>query len=327
MNQEIIGRLAQVTDAAALAGYQWVGRGDKNAADGAAVTAMRESLNQLPMDAEIVIGEGEIDEAPMLYIGEKLGQGGPGVDIAVDPIEGTRMTAMGQSHAIAVLAAGARGTLLHAPDMYMEKLVVGPRARGLIDLHRPLHENLAIVAKANHKSLNELRVVVLAKPRHEGLIRELHQLGVRVIAVPDGDVAASLMTCMPLPQADLMYGIGGAPEGVVSAAAIRALGGDMQARLLPRDQVKGDSDENKNIAHQESLRCQQQHVAINEVLTLDQLAQDNRVVFAASGITAGDLLDGVTEEEDKLRVESLIIDGLSGCIRRMQTWYPLVAKD
>ncbi|MFM2479094.1 class II fructose-bisphosphatase [Celerinatantimonas sp. MCCC 1A17872] len=322
MEQSLVARFAEVTEAAALAGYQWVGRGDKNAADGAAVAAMRECLNQLPMDAEIVIGEGEIDNAPMLYIGEKLGQGGSGVDIAVDPIEGTRMTAMGQSHAVAVLAAGKRGTLLKAPDMYMEKLVVGPQARGVIDLHKPLHENLIAVAKAKAKPLSELTVITLAKPRHEGLIRELHALGVKVFAIPDGDVAASILTCQSHSEVDVMYCVGGAPEGVVSAAAIRALGGDMQARLLPRDQVKGASQENIAIAKSECQRCQEQQVEVNAVLMLDQLASSDQVVFAATGITDGDLLAGVKVQGEQISCETLLVDGLSKRIRRIQSLYP-----
>ncbi|SQI46587.1 Fructose-1,6-bisphosphatase 1 class 2 [Serratia plymuthica] len=242
MKRELAIEFSRVTEAAALAGYKWLGRGDKNAADGAAVNTMRIMLNKVDIDGRIVIGEGEIDEAPMLYIGEHVGSGqGDAVDIAVDPIEGTRMTAMGQPNALAVLAVGDRGTFLHAPDMYMEKLVVGPAARGAIDLNLPLAENLNQVAARLNKPLAQLTVVILAKPRHDGVIAQMQQLGVRVFAIPDGDVAASILTCLPESEVDVMYGIGGAPEGVISAAVIRALDGDMQARLLPRHQVKGDS--------------------------------------------------------------------------------------
>ena len=214
MKRELAIEFSRVTEAAALAGYKWLGRGDKNAADGAAVHAMRIMLNKVDIDGRIVIGEGEIDEAPMLYIGEQVGTGqGDAVDIAVDPIEGTRMTAMGQSNALAVLAVGDRGTFLHAPDMYMEKLVVGPAARGAIDLDLPLAENLQNVAAQLGKPLSQLTVIVLAKPRHDGVIAQMQQLGVRVFAIPDGDVAASILTCMPESEVDVMYGIGGAPEG------------------------------------------------------------------------------------------------------------------
>ncbi|MDK9760258.1 class II fructose-bisphosphatase, partial [Vibrio sp. D173a] len=190
------------------AGYKWLGRGDKNAADGAAVEVMRSLLNKTEISGEIVIGEGEIDDAPMLYIGENVGVGGDAVDIAVDPIEGTRMTAMGQSNALAVLAAGEKGSFLKAPDMYMEKLVVGPGAKGAIDLEKPLKENLENIAKALGKSLDTLVVTTLAKPRHDQVIAEMQVMGVRVFAVPDGDVAASILTCMPDSEVDVMYCIG-----------------------------------------------------------------------------------------------------------------------
>ncbi|EME8862276.1 class II fructose-bisphosphatase, partial [Enterobacter mori] len=224
MKRELAIEFSRVTEAAALAGYKWLGRGDKNTADGAAVHAMRIVLNQVNIDGTIVIGEGEIDEAPMLYIGEKVGTGkGDAVDIAVDPIEGTRMTAMGQANALAVLAVGDKGCFLNAPDMYMEKLIVGPGAKGAIDLSLPLEENLRNIAKALGKPLSELTVTILAKPRHDATIAQMQKLGVRVFAIPDGDVAASILTCMPDSEVDVLYGIGGAPEGVVSAAVIRAL--------------------------------------------------------------------------------------------------------
>lgn len=246
MNRALAIEFSRVTEAAALAAYTWLGRGDKNAADDAAVKAMRYMLNLIHMDAEIVIGEGEIDEAPMLYIGEKVGSGlGELVSIAVDPIDGTRMTAMGQSNAISVLAAGGKNTFLKAPDMYMEKLVVGSNVKGIIDLNLPLEQNLRRIASKLGKSLSDLTVMVLAKPRHDAIIKQIHNLGVKVLAIPDGDVAGSVLCCLPDAEVDLLYGIGGAPEGVAAAAAIRALGGDMQARLIPRNEVKGDTEENK----------------------------------------------------------------------------------
>ena len=183
MKRELAIEFSRVTEAAALAGYKWLGRGDKNLADGAAVEAMRYVLNQIEIDGEIVIGEGEIDEAPMLYIGEKVGCGGDGVDIAVDPIDGTRMTAMGQNNAVAVLAAGDKGSFLKAPDMYMEKMIVGPRAKGVIDLNRPLAENIQAVARALDKPIHRLSVITLAKPRHDAAIKEMQDMGVRVFAI------------------------------------------------------------------------------------------------------------------------------------------------
>ena len=295
MKRELAIEFSRVTEAAALAGYKWLGRGDKNTADGAAVNAMRIMLNLVNIDGTIVIGEGEIDEAPMLYIGEKVGTGkGDAVDIAVDPIEGTRMTAMGQANALAVMAVGDKGCFLNAPDMYMEKLIVGPGAKGAIDLNLPLEENLHNIARALNKPLGELAVTVLAKPRHDAVIAQLQQLGVRVFAIPDGDVAASILTCMPDSEVDVLYGIGGAPEGVVSAAVIRALDGDMQGRLLARHHVKGDNEENRRIGENELARCKTMGIEAGKVLRLDEMARSDNVVFSATGITKGDLLDGIT---------------------------------
>ncbi|MDP5255797.1 MULTISPECIES: class II fructose-bisphosphatase [unclassified Vibrio] len=323
MNRSLALALSHVTEGAALAGYQWLGRGDKNIADGAAVAAMRYLLNHTDIQGEIVIGEGEIDDAPMLYIGEKLGKGGYAVDIAVDPIEGTRMTAMGQSNAIAVLAAAQAGSLLKAPDMYMEKLVVGPQAKEAIDLDLDVMTNLANVAAALDKPLSQLTVVTLAKPRHDDIIKQMHQAGIRVYALPDGDVAASILTCLPESQVDVMYCIGGAPEGVISAAVIKALGGNMQAKLLPRDQVKGDSDENRAIAQQEVARCLEMGVEANTRLTLTQMANTENLVFCATGITQGDILAGVQQQGEMITTESLVVDGTQGTITRLKNQHRL----
>ncbi|GAB3422412.1 class II fructose-bisphosphatase [Erwinia aphidicola] len=328
MKRELAIEFSRVTEAAALAGYKWLGRGDKNAADGAAVHAMRIMLNKVDIDGQIVIGEGEIDEAPMLYIGEKVGTGhGDAVDIAVDPIEGTRMTALGQANALAVMAVGDKGTFLHAPDMYMEKLVVGPGAKGAINLDLPLEENLRRIAQALKKPLAELTVTLLAKPRHDAVIARLQQLGVRVFTFPDGDVAASILTCMPDSEVDVMYGIGGAPEGVVSAAAIRALDGDMQGRLLARHDVKGDTPENRRLGEEELERCRAMGIEAGQVLALDQMARNDNVVFSATGITSGDLLKGITRNGNMATTETLLIRGKSRTIRRIQSIHYLDLKD
>ncbi|MFB5174472.1 class II fructose-bisphosphatase [Erwinia amylovora] len=328
MKRELAIEFSRVTEAAALAGYKWLGRGDKNAADGAAVNAMRIMLNKVDIDGQIVIGEGEIDQAPMLYIGEKVGTGnGDAVDIAVDPIEGTRMTALGQANALAVMAVGDKGTFLHAPDMYMEKLVVGPAAKGMIDLNLPLEENLQRVARAMDKPLSELTVTLLAKPRHDAVIARLQRLGVRVFTFPDGDVAASILTCMPDSEVDVMYGIGGAPEGVVSAAAIRALDGDMQARLLARHEVKGDSAEHRRLGEQEQARCGEMGIKTGQVLALEQMARNDNVIFSATGITSGDLLKGITRNGNMATSETLLIRGKSRTIRRIQSIHYLDLKD
>ncbi|MEM6052754.1 class II fructose-bisphosphatase [Erwinia sp. P7711] len=328
MKRELAIEFSRVTEAAALAGYKWLGRGDKNAADGAAVHAMRIMLNNVDIDGEIVIGEGEIDEAPMLYIGEKVGSGrGDAVDIAVDPIEGTRMTAMGQANALAVLAVGDKGSFLNAPDMYMEKLIVGPEAKGAIDLALPLEENLKRVAQALQKPLSELTVSLLAKPRHDAVIAELQQLGVRIFAFPDGDVAASILTCMPDSEVDVLYGIGGAPEGVISAAVIRAMDGDMQGRLLARYEVKGDTPENRLLGEQELKRCQEMGIEAGKILQLGDMARNDNVIFAATGITSGDLLKGITRKGNIATTETLLVRGKSRTIRRIQSIHYLDRKD
>lgn len=327
MKRDLAMAFSRVTEGAALAGYKWLGRGDKNAADGAAVEVMRSLLNKTEISGEIVIGEGEIDDAPMLYIGEMVGQGGDAVDIAVDPIEGTRMTAMGQSNALSVLAAAEKGSFLKAPDMYMEKLVVGPGAKGCIDLNQPLETNLRNIADALGKTLDTLVVITLAKPRHDDIIATMQGLGVRVFAVPDGDVAASILTCMPDSEVDVMYCIGGAPEGVVSAAVIRALDGDMQGRLLPRHEVKGDTPENRTHGMLELERCAQMGVQANIVLPMEQLVSSDNVIFSATGITKGDLLDGITRNGNIATTETLLVRGRCRTIRRIKSIHYLDRKD
>lgn len=327
MKRDLAMAFSRVTEGAALAGYKWLGRGDKNAADGAAVEVMRSLLNKTKITGEIVIGEGEIDDAPMLYIGEHVGIGGDEVDIAVDPIEGTRMTAMGQANALAVLAAAEKGSFLKAPDMYMEKIVVGPEAKGCIDLNKPLKENLKNVALALGKDLENLVVITLAKPRHDETIKEMQAMGVRVFAVPDGDVAASILTCMPDSEVDIMYCIGGAPEGVVSAAVIRALDGDMQGRLLPRHEVKGDTEANRKLGEEELSRCKEMGVEARIVLPMEHMVRSDNVIFAATGITKGDLLEGITRKGNIATTETLLIRGRCRTIRRIKSIHYLDRKD
>jgi len=327
MRRELAIEFSRVTEAAALAGYKWLGRGDKNTADGAAVEAMRLIFNQIDIDGEIVIGEGEIDEAPMLYIGENVGTGkGDKVDIAVDPIEGTRMTAMGQSNALAVLAVGEKGSFLRAPDMYMEKLIVGPNAKDAIDLELSLEQNLKAIALALGKSLSELTVATLAKPRHDRIIKDMQGLGVRVFAIPDGDVAISVLACMPDNQVDVLYCIGGAPEGVISAAVVRALDGNMQARLMPRPMVKGPSEENVRIGDEEVARCEAAGVPVNTVLKLEDLVKNDNVMFSATGITKGDLVEGVSVDGRLATTETLLVRGKSRTVRRIRSIHYLDRK-
>lgn len=326
MKRAIAFEFSRVTEAAALAAYDWIGRGNKNAADDAAVKAMRALLNKMEIRGEIVIGEGEIDEAPMLYIGEKVGQANAmdeEVDIAVDPIDGTRMTAMGQAGAVAVLAAGGKNTFLKAPDMYMEKLVVDSSAKGMIDLNLPLEQNIRRVASKKGKLLSQMTVAILAKPRHDEIIKSVQALGVRVVAFPDGDVAAAVQCCLPESDFDLVYGIGGAPEGVVAAAAVHALGGDIQGKLIPRNQVKGNTPENILAAEKELARCAEMNVPVNQVLKLEEIVRDDNVLFAATGITDGDLLKGVHRKGDIMSTETLLIRGRSRTIRRLVSYHDI----
>ena len=326
MKRAIAFDFSRVTEAAALAAYDWIGRGNKNAADDAAVKAMRALLNKMEIRGEIVIGEGEIDEAPMLYIGEKVGQANAmdeEVDIAVDPIDGTRMTAMGQAGAVAVLAAGGKNTFLKAPDMYMEKLVVDSSAKGMIDLNLPLEQNIRRVASKKGKLLSQMTVAILAKPRHDEIIKSVQALGVRVVAFPDGDVAAAVKCCLPESDFDLVYGIGGAPEGVVAAAAVHALGGDIQGKLIPRNQVKGNTPENILAAEKELARCAEMNVPVNQVLKLEEIVRDDNVLFAATGITDGDLVKGVHRKGNMMATETLLIRGRSRTIRRLNSYHDI----
>ncbi|WP_330982908.1 MULTISPECIES: class II fructose-bisphosphatase [Enterobacterales] len=302
--------LFRVTEQAALAAWPETGCGDKNKIDGLAVSAMRTALNNLAIQGKIVIGEGEIDHAPMLWIGEKVGSGsGPRIDIAVDPIEGTRMVAMGQSNALAVMAFAPAGSLLHAPDMYMKKLVVNRQAKGAIDLHLSLTDNLRNVAQALGKPIEKLRVVTLDKPRMQPAINEATQLGAKVFVLPDGDVAASVLTCLAENSYDLMFTIGGAPEGVISACAVKALGGDMQAELIDYCEAKGDKPEHRQIAEDERRRCAQMAVEVNHVYRLDEMVSQQDVLFSATGVTGGELLQGIQQAANGVRTQTLLIGG------------------
>lgn len=311
ISDELASAIASVTEVAAIAAFDWVGKQDKNAADKAAVEAMRNRLNQIDFHGKIVIGEGEIDEAPMLYIGEQVGKqsGTQGLDIAVDPIDGTRMVACNEQNAIAVLAAAPTGSLLQAPDMYMEKLVVSAAAKGAVHLSNPLEKNLEFLSSALNKPISHLSIAVLDKPRHQHIIKTIRNFGANVIAIPDGDVLASLLTILPEHPIDMMYGTGGAPEGIISAAIARALGGDMQARLIPRHKAKGDSEENQKIAAQEAIRCQQMGIEIGEILSLDQMVNTDEVIFAATAITPTVLMGGISTDAYSRTSNTLLLNG------------------
>jgi len=304
MERELTMEFARVTEAAALASARWVGRGDKEAADDAAVQAMRSVFDTIRMQGTVVIGEGEMDEAPMLYIGEKVGSGeAPELDVAVDPLEGTNSVAKGLAGAIAVVAIAKKGGLLHAPDMYMDKIAVGPQAKGRIHLDAPVKENLANVAQALGKSMDDLTVVILDRSRHDKIIHEVREAGARIRLITDGDVSPAVACAIEGTGVDVMMGIGGAPEGVLAAAALRCLGGEMQGRLWP------ENDE-------DILRAQKLGVNdINKLLTMDDLVCSDDVFFAATGITEGPLLKGVHFTSQGALTHTVVMRGKTGTVR------------
>ncbi|MBS4024588.1 MAG: class II fructose-bisphosphatase [Clostridia bacterium] len=304
MERELALEFARVTEAAALASARWMGRGDKNAADDAATTAMRAVFDTIHMSGIVVIGEGEMDEAPMLYIGEKLGTGSPPeLDVAVDPLEGTNIVAKGLTGAIAVVAVATKGCLLHAPDMYMDKIAVGTKAAGKIDIDASIAENVKAVAAANKKSVSDLTIVILDRPRHDELIAECRKLGARIKLISDGDVSPAVAAAIPGSGVDMMMGIGGAPEGVLAAAALKCLGGEMQGRLMP------ENDEDRARAAKLGV------VDINKVLRMDDLVKGEDVIFAATGITDGDMLKGVQFTGKGATTHTLVMRFKTGTIR------------
>jgi fructose-1,6-bisphosphatase II len=298
--------LVRVTEAGAMAAARQMGRGDKIAADQAAVNAMRLMFNTVDMDGIVVIGEGEKDEAPMLYNGEHLGTGAaPQVDIAVDPIDGTRLTALGLPGAIAVVALAERGTM-HNPEhlVYAQKIAVGPRAKGVIDINAPVKDNLAKVARALDKEIHDLTVVVLDRDRHTDLIRQVRACGARIKLITDGDIAAALATTAEDAGEDILMGIGGSPEAVIAAAALKCAGGEIQCKLWARDE-------------KERIKALELGIDLERVLTTDDLVSGHNVFFAATGITAGQLLEGVRYEGDKAHSTSIVMRSLSGTTRRI----------
>lgn len=303
MERELALEFVRVTEAAAVASARWMGRGDKIAADQAAVDAMRAAFDSVSISGQVVIGEGEMDEAPMLYIGEEVGHGGPEVDIAVDPLEGTNLVAKGLPGSIAVLAIAPRGNLLHAPDMYMDKIAVGPMAKGKIDINAPVTENLKAVAAALNRKVEDVTIVILDRPRHAAIIKEARDAGARIKLISDGDVSPAINAAIEGTGVHMLLGIGGAPEGVLAAAAIKCLGGDMQGRLWP----EGDED----IARAKTMGI----ADINKVLTLDDLVKGDDVIFAATAITQGDLLNGVRYFGGGARTHSLVMRASTGTIR------------
>ena len=298
--------LVRVTEAAAMTAGRFMGRGDKNAADKAAVDGMRIILNTIEMSAVVVLGEGEKDEAPMLFRGEHLGAGGPPeVDLAVDPIDGTRPLALGLANSIATVAIAPRGTMFNpGPIVYMNKIAVGPVAKDVIDINAPISENLRRIAKAKGEGVEHLTIVILDRPRHKDLIAEVRKCGSRIKLIPDGDVAGALMTAWPQSEIDVLLGIGGTPEGILAACGLRAMGGNIQGKLYARDE-----DEYK--------RGRDLGYDFDKVMTMNDMVSSEDVFFAATGITRGDLLDGVSYSADNVRTDSLVMRGLTGTVRQI----------
>lgn len=303
MDRELAFEFVRVTEAAAIACGRLMGKGDKIAADQAAVDAMRATFDSVSISGKVVIGEGEMDEAPMLYIGEEVGGGGLAVDIAVDPLEGTNLVAKGLPGAIAVIAVAPRGALLHAPDMYMDKIAVGPKAAGKINIAAPIKDNLKTVAAALDRNIEDLTVVILDRPRHERIIKEVREAGSRIKLISDGDVSPAINAAIEGTGIHMLLGIGGAPEGVIAAAALKCLGGDMQARLWPENDEEIERAKKMGIAD------------INKVLTIDDLVSSDEVMFAATAITQGDLLNGVRYFGGGVRTHSIVMRCSTGTIR------------
>ncbi len=308
--------LARVTEAAALAAGRFMGRGDKVAADQAAVNAMRIVLQTVDMNGIIVIGEGEKDNAPMLYNGENVGNGfEPDVDVAVDPIDGTRPLAFGRTNSLATVAIAPRGTMFNpGPFVYMNKLAVGPEAKGAINIEKSITENLEAIAKATHKDLEDLTTIVLDRDRHKEFIAEIRRSGARIRLIPDGDVAAALMTAWPDSGVDVLIGIGGTPEGVIAACALRAMGGEIQGKLYARDD-------------DELRRGREAGYDFDKILTMDDLVSSEDVFFAATGITDGELLKGVRYFGDGASTDSLVVRGLTGTVRQISATHRLDKLD
>lgn len=315
MERSLSMELVRVTEAAALASARWMGKGKKDEADDAATSAMRDVFDTIPMEGVVVIGEGERDEAPMLYIGEELGMGhGPSVDVAVDPLEGTNIVAAGTWNALSVVAVSDRGNLLHAPDMYMDKIAVGPEAVGKIDINAPILDNLKAVAKAKNKDIEDVVVTVLDRKRHAKIIQEIRAAGARIKLISDGDVAAAINTAFDGTGVDILIGKGGAPEGVLAAVALKCLGGEIQGKLAPET-----ADEKE--------RCEKMGIRdTNVVLRMEDLVKGDDAIFAATGVTDGELLKGVRYRGNTGTTHSVVMRAKSGTVRFIDAKHSLTKK-
>jgi len=316
LNRELVFEIIRVTEAAALAAAPWMGKGNEKAADKAAVDAMRMVLNTIHINGVVKIGEGEKDRAPRLYIGEKIGNGnsGPNLDIAVDPVEGTTLVAKGLPNALAILALGKEDTFLQAPDIYMEKIAVGPKAKGRINIDATVEDNLRAVADALNKCVKDLTVIVLDRPRHKELISEIRGVGARIKLISDGDVAGGIATGLIGTGVDVLMGIGGATEGVLTASALKCLGGEIQARLKPRNEEDIKKAEKLGITN------------VNRLYFTDDLARGNDMMFAVTAITDGELLQGVRYSGNFATTNSLVMRSKTGTIRHVKTDHTIILK-
>ncbi|MGV8145834.1 MAG: class II fructose-bisphosphatase [Alkaliphilus sp.] len=307
MNRNLAMDLVRVTETAALGAAKYMGKGDKIAADQAGVDGMRKMFDTISIEGLVVIGEGEMDEAPMLYIGEVVGKGGQKVDIAVDPVEGTNSVAKGLGNAIAVMAIAPRGCLLNAPDMYMDKIAVGPKAAGKIHINNSVKENLLITAEALNKSISDLTVTMIDRPRHNTILKQCREMGTRIRLFQDGDVAAAIATCFEGSGVDIMLGIGGAPEGVLAAVAIKCMGGDFQGKLVAYDD-------------EERKRCKQMEIDIEKALFLGDIVKGEEAYFCATGISDSILLKGVVYAgSESATTHSVVMRSETGTIRFVET--------
>lgn len=296
MNDALAKAFLKVTESAAIACYPWIGKGDKHAADDAATEAMRKAFNSIEFSGTVVIGEGERDKAPMLFIGEKLGTGkGPKMDVAVDPLDGTNLAASGAENAVCVLAAASEGCLFHAPDTYMDKIAVGPKVGRVVSLSKSVEENLDAVAKKTGKKMKEITVVVLDRPRHQEIIKKVKAKGANLKLIKEGDVFGAIITAFDQCNADMLLGIGAAPEGVLAAAALKILGGYFEGKLKPRDE-------------KDKERAIKMGADINKIYTMDELVRGEDILFVATGVTNGYLLKGVRKEKGIFLTNSLVID-------------------
>jgi fructose-1,6-bisphosphatase II / sedoheptulose-1,7-bisphosphatase len=314
MDRNMAIEAVRVTEAAAIAAWNWIGRGDEMSADAAAVEAMRAALNKLNIDGTVVIGEGERDEAPMLFIGEKVGAGGPEIDIALDPLEGTTLTAKSNANAMATLALAPKGGFLNAPDVYMEKIAVGGGLpQGLIDINAPAGENLQRLAEAKGVQVSDLLVCVLDRPRHQELIGAIREAGARIQQISDGDIYGIIETSQPHSRVDMYLGSGGAPEGVLAAAALQCIGGQMQGKLLFRN------DDERGRASKMGIED------FDRVYDLNDLASGD-VIFAATGVTDGGLLQGVSRSGDHAETQTIIMRSMTGTVREITTRHDFSRK-